>query len=134
MRIVVGITGASGSIYGLRLIERLRNQQDVETHLVLSRSGEKTRSWKPARPRPRSGTGGLLLFSRRIYAARLASGSYPIDAMVVAPCSIHTMSAIATRHHLQPDGARRRRDPEGEAQADSAWCARPRFISDICGI
>ena len=38
----MGITGASGSIYGLRLLERLRNQQDVETHLILSRAGEKT--------------------------------------------------------------------------------------------
>ena len=42
MRIVVGITGASGSIYGLRLLERLRNQRDAETHLILSRAGEKT--------------------------------------------------------------------------------------------
>jgi len=42
VRIIVGITGASGAIYGLRLLERLRNRPDAEIHLVLTRSGEKT--------------------------------------------------------------------------------------------
>jgi len=42
LRVIVGVTGASGSIYGWRLLEKLRAQQGVETHLVLSRSGERT--------------------------------------------------------------------------------------------
>ena len=42
MRIVVGISGASGAIYGIRLLERLHNQKDVETHLILTTSGQKT--------------------------------------------------------------------------------------------
>ncbi len=95
MRIVVGISGASGAIYGLRLLERLRSQAGVEIHLILTRSGEKTLFLE---------TGKLAADVRALadewYAdedigCRLASGSYPTDAMVVAPCSIHTMSAIA---------------------------------------
>ena len=95
MRIVVGITGASGAIYGLRLLERLRNRQGAEVHLVLTRSGEKTLFLE---------TGRLAADVRKLadfwypledIASRLASGSYPTDGMVIAPCSVHTMSAIA---------------------------------------
>lgn len=94
-RIVVGISGASGSIYGLRLLEKLRSGGTAETHLILTRGGEKTAYLE---------TGKLASDIRALadhsYAiddigARLASGSYPIDAMVVAPCSINSMSAIA---------------------------------------
>ena len=94
-RIVIGISGASGALYGVRLLERLRHQQDVETHLVVSRAGEKTLHQET----------GLLLKDVRELAdcsygieevgASIASGSFLTDAMVVAPCSIHSMSAIA---------------------------------------
>jgi 4-hydroxy-3-polyprenylbenzoate decarboxylase len=94
-KIIVGISGASGAIYGLRLLERLRNRPDAEIHLILTRSGEKTLFLE-------TGNGAadvkkLANFSYPVedIACRLASGSYPTDAMVVAPCSIHTMSAIA---------------------------------------
>ena len=95
MRIIVGITGASGAIYGLRLLERLRHPQGTEIHLVLTRSGEKTLFLE---------TGRLAADVRKLadfwypledIGCRLASGSYPTDGMVIAPCSIHTMSAIA---------------------------------------
>ncbi len=95
MKIIVGISGASGAIYGLRLLERLRAQPDVEIHLILSRAGEKTLHLE---------TGKLASDIKRLsdfsypledISSRLASGSYPVDAMVIAPCSIHTMSAIA---------------------------------------
>jgi 4-hydroxy-3-polyprenylbenzoate decarboxylase len=96
MKVIVGISGASGAIYGLRLLERLHGQVSVETHLILSKSGEKTLFLE---------TGKLAADVRRLadfwypledIGSRLASGSNPMDAMVVAPCSIHTMSAIAT--------------------------------------
>ena len=96
MRIVVGITGASGSIYGLRLLERLRNQQDVETHLILSRAGEKTAYLETGQTAAEIKNRAAYYYPEGDIGSRLASGSYPIDAMVVAPCSIHTMSAIAT--------------------------------------
>lgn len=96
MKLIVGISGASGAIYGLRLLERLRRQSDVEIHLIVTKSGEKTLYLE---------TGKLAAEIRALahfwhpledIASRLASGSSAIDAMVISPCSIHTMSAIAT--------------------------------------
>ena len=95
MKVIVGISGASGAIYGLRLMERLRSQQNVEIHLILSKSGEKTLFLE---------TGRLAADARKLahfwhplddIGSRLASGSSAMDAMVVAPCSIQTMSSIA---------------------------------------
>ena len=96
MRIVVGISGASGAIYGLRLLERLRQRPEIEVHLILTRSGEKTLHLE---------TGKLAADLRQLahvwhpvenIGSPLASGSFPTDGMVIAPCSIHSMSAIAT--------------------------------------
>lgn len=94
-RIIVAVTGASGSIYGYRLLQLLREQENVQIHLVLSRAAEKTsnfeldllvKDWKT-----------LSDYSYQIedIGCRLASGSFQTDAMVVVPCSIHTLSAIA---------------------------------------
>ncbi len=95
MRIVVGIAGASGSIYGVRLLEKLRERAEVETHLILTRAGEKTLYLE---------TGALAADVKKLatcsysiddIGCRLASGSFSTDGMVIAACSIHTMSAIA---------------------------------------
>lgn len=95
MKIVIGISGASGSVYGIRLLERLGRTPDVETHLILTRGGEKTAYLE---------TGLLAADVKKLahysypledIGSRLASGSFQTDAMVVAPCSIHSMSAIA---------------------------------------
>lgn len=92
-RIVIGISGASGALYGVRLLERLGGQ-GVETHLVVSRPAEKTLHQE---------TGLLLNDVKKLAAvwhpieeigASIASGSFLTDAMVVAPCSIQTLSAI----------------------------------------
>ncbi len=94
-RIVIGISGASGALYGVRLLERLQPIENVETHLVVSRAGEKTLHHET----------GLLLKDLREKAdhshaieevgASIASGSFLTGGMVIAPCSVHTMSAIA---------------------------------------
>lgn len=96
MKVIVGISGASGAIYGLRLLERLRGQKAVETHLILSKSGEKTLFLETGKLA--ADVRGLADFWYPLedISSRLASGSNPMDAMVVAPCSIHSMSAIAT--------------------------------------
>ena len=96
MIIVVGISGASGSIYGLRTLERLRARGGVETHLILTRAGERTGYLEL----------GLKAADWRKLAdcyhpvedlgAPLASGSFRFDAMVIAPCSIHSMSSLAS--------------------------------------
>ena len=94
-RIVIGISGASGAVYGLRLLERLAPKQDVETHLVVTRPGEKTlhqetgRNASDLRPLVHE------LHSVERIGATIASGSFLFDAMAICPCSVHTMSAIA---------------------------------------
>ncbi len=96
LRIVVGISGASGSIHGIRLMEKLRQRPEVEIHLILTRAGEKTLFLE---------TGKLASDLRSLahcsypiddIGCRLASGSFQTNGMVIAACSIHTMSAIAT--------------------------------------
>jgi 4-hydroxy-3-polyprenylbenzoate decarboxylase len=94
-RLIVGISGASGVIYGARLLELLQ-PLDVETHLVLSRAAEVTlaleTSFKPAQLR------GLADVVHAVgdMAAPISSGSFRTIGMVVAPCSIRSMAEIAT--------------------------------------
>jgi flavin prenyltransferase len=92
--IVVGISGASGSIYGLRLLTQLRQQQ-TEIHLVLTRSGEKTLFLETGTSAAEIRKMADCSYPVEDISCRLASGSFRTDAMVIAPCSIHTMSAIA---------------------------------------
>jgi 4-hydroxy-3-polyprenylbenzoate decarboxylase len=96
MRLVIGISGASGSIYGVRLLEELRQREDVETHLVVSRPGEKTLFQETGRTL--NEIKGLASHWHSIdeIGANIASGSFLTAGMIVAPCSVHTMSAIAT--------------------------------------
>ncbi len=95
MRIIVGITGASGSIYGVRLLEKLLARPEVEIHLLITRSGERTlfleTGKKPSEIRSRVHQS----YAIDDIGAALASGSFLTEGMVVAPCSIHTMSGIA---------------------------------------
>jgi 4-hydroxy-3-polyprenylbenzoate decarboxylase len=95
VKIIVGISGASGAVYGLRLLERLHAQPDVEIHNILTRSGEKTLFLETGKLAADLKPLSDFSYSLEDISCRLASGSYPIDAMVIAPCSIHSMSAIA---------------------------------------
>ena len=92
----MGISGASGSIYGIRLLERLRRTAGAESHLVLTRGGEKTAFIETGRLGPAIRELAHHSYSVEDIGSRLASGSFQTDAMVVAPCSIHSMSAIAS--------------------------------------
>jgi 4-hydroxy-3-polyprenylbenzoate decarboxylase len=96
VKITVGISGASGAIYGIRLLERLRCLPDIEIHLILTRAGEKTLFLETGRLAAELKKLADHSYPEDDISCGLASGSYPIDAMVVAPCSIHTMSAIAS--------------------------------------
>jgi 4-hydroxy-3-polyprenylbenzoate decarboxylase len=95
MKIVIGISGASGAIYGWRLLERLRGRGNAEIHLVVSRAGEKTLFLETGKTAADVRALADYWYPLEDIGCRLASGSYPTDAMVIAPCSIHTMSAIA---------------------------------------
>lgn len=95
MRIIIAITGASGSVYGWRILEKLRDREDVERHVILSRSGERTAHLEMGKSAADFRKLATCSYSVDDIGCRLASGSFPVDAMIVAPCSIHTMSAIA---------------------------------------
>jgi len=95
LKIVLGISGASGAIYGVRLLERLRDLPQVETHLILTRAGEKTIWIETEKAASEIRKMAQYSYSVEDISCRLASGSCRTDAMVIAPCSIHTMSAIA---------------------------------------
>jgi flavin prenyltransferase len=93
-RVIVAVTGASGAIYALRLLTRL-NRPGIELHLILSRSGEKTLYLETGRKSAELKALAAYSWSIEDISAPLSSGSFETDGMVVAPCSIHTMSAIA---------------------------------------
>lgn len=95
MRIVVGISGASGTIYGVRLMEKLRRNAGVEIHLILTRAGEKTLFYETGKLAADVKSLADCSYSIDDIGCRLSSGSFPTDGMVIAACSIHTMSAIA---------------------------------------
>ncbi|HWZ32785.1 MAG TPA: UbiX family flavin prenyltransferase [Bryobacteraceae bacterium] len=99
MRIIVGVTGASGSVYGWRLLEKLRSvaqkSGEMEVHLILSRSGERTAFLEMGKTAADFRALADCWYPIEDIGCRLASGSFPTDGMIVAPCSIHTMSSIA---------------------------------------
>lgn len=95
MRIIVGITGASGTIYGWRLLEKLRAHPQAEIHLVCSPAGLRTAALELGLKAAQLRSLAHHSYSHEDIGCRLASGSYPTHGMVVAPCSIHTLSAIA---------------------------------------
>jgi 4-hydroxy-3-polyprenylbenzoate decarboxylase len=95
LRIIVGVTGASGSIYGWRLLEKLRQREAVEVHLILSRSGERTAYLEMGKNAADFRALADCSYPVEDIGCRLASGSFSISSMVIAPCSINTMSSIA---------------------------------------
>jgi 4-hydroxy-3-polyprenylbenzoate decarboxylase len=90
----VGVTGASGAVYPLRLLEKLQ-RSGAEIHLILSRSSEKTLFLETGKKAADLKSLAKFCWPIDDISAPLASGSFPTDGMVVAPCSIHSMSAIA---------------------------------------
>lgn len=95
-RLVVGITGASGSIYGIRLLEALQKTPGVETHLVLSSSGKRTLAEETDYSLRAVEALASVVYDDRDIGASPASGSFKTMGMVIAPCSIKTVSALAT--------------------------------------
>lgn len=95
-RILVAVTGASGSIYGLRLLELLRPVADVETHLIVSKAGRVTLSAECDRHVEELESLADCVHAPGNIAAPPASGSFRTHAMLIAPCSIRTASNIAT--------------------------------------
>jgi 4-hydroxy-3-polyprenylbenzoate decarboxylase len=94
-RIVIGITGASGATYGVRLLEELKAEKGVETHLVVSNAGYLNLMTELSISREALRGMADVLHSDRDIGASIASGSYRTDAMIIAPCSMRTLAAVA---------------------------------------
>ena len=94
MRLIVGITGATGIIYGIRLLERLREAR-VETHLVISRWGIRTLLHETAYSKEQVEALATVVYPANDMGAAISSGSFKTDGMIIAPCSAKTLAAIA---------------------------------------
>jgi len=97
-RVVVGVSGASGSIYGIRLLEQLRKDPGVEIHLVVSASGKRTLVEETDFTVRQVESLAHVVYDDRDVGASLASGSFRTAGMVIAPCSIKTLAALASCH------------------------------------
>ncbi|HEV7417324.1 MAG TPA: UbiX family flavin prenyltransferase [Tianweitania sediminis] len=93
-RLIVGISGASGTIYGIRLLELLR-ETPIETHLVMSRSAEITAAYETDRKIAEIRSLADVAWRQEDIAASISSGSFKTMGMIVAPCSIRSMSEIS---------------------------------------
>lgn len=96
-RVVVGVTGASGAGIALRIVERLAGMKSVEIHLVLSQSARRTVLHEEgAQAMGRMFSLASVNHAIDDIGAAIASGSFPTAGMIVAPCSMRTLAAIAT--------------------------------------
>jgi 4-hydroxy-3-polyprenylbenzoate decarboxylase len=93
-RIIVGISGASGVIYGVKLLEILKTT-DVETHLVMTKSAEITLAYEMDIKVSKVKALATKVYGPDDIAAAISSGSFKTEGMVVAPCSIRSLSEIA---------------------------------------
>jgi 2,5-furandicarboxylate decarboxylase 2 len=95
-RLIVAITGASGAVYGVRLLEHLARIEHCEAHLVMSPSGLLTAGHELGMGRRDIEALADVVHNVRDVGASIASGSFRCDGMAIAPCSMRTLAAIAT--------------------------------------
>ncbi|MFX0566191.1 UbiX family flavin prenyltransferase [Kosakonia cowanii] len=100
-RLIVGISGASGAIYGVRLLQVLRDVAEVETHLVMSQAARQTLSLETDYSLRDVQALANVVHDARDIAANISSGSFKTAGMVILPCSIKTLSGIV---HSYTDG------------------------------
>ncbi|MBK4733765.1 UbiX family flavin prenyltransferase [Noviherbaspirillum sp. DKR-6] len=94
-RLIVAITGASGALYGVRLLQALRERADVQTHLLLSEAGVLNLHQELGMNRREAEALADVAHNIRDIGASIASGSFQSDGMIIAPCSMKTLAAIA---------------------------------------
>ncbi|MDP3672309.1 MAG: non-oxidative hydroxyarylic acid decarboxylases subunit B [Telluria sp.] len=94
-RLVVGITGATGAVFGIRLLEALHGVEGVETHLVLSKWAMQTIEHETSMTVAQVRELATETHSEGNMGASISSGSFLTDGMVIAPCSMRTLAAIA---------------------------------------
>ncbi|MBX3590254.1 MAG: UbiX family flavin prenyltransferase [Burkholderiaceae bacterium] len=94
-RLIVAITGATGAVYGVRLLELLRATPGIETHLIVTPAGWMNIDQELQRSRNEVEALASVVHGVRDVGASLASGSFQTDGMIVAPCSMKTLAAVA---------------------------------------
>ena len=94
-RLVVGISGASGAIYGIRLLEFLRSAKNLETHLVMTTAARQTIAQETDWAVKNVEALATVVHNNHDIGASIASGSFTTRGMVIIPCSIKTLSAVA---------------------------------------
>lgn len=94
-RLVVAITGATGAVYGVRMLEHLRAIPSVESHLVISDAAVLTLHQETGLPRKDVEALAHVVHRNRDIGASIASGSFLTSGMIVAPCSMKTLAAVA---------------------------------------
>lgn len=94
--VTVAITGASGALYGLKILDLLRARGDVEIHLVVSNAGWLTLASETNLSKTEVESKAHVVHAPKSVGNCIASGSYPSSGMVIAPCSMHTLAAVAT--------------------------------------
>ena len=95
MVLIIGITGATGAIYGIRLLEVLSKIKTIETHLIISKYGEETIKHETDYELDDVRALANFTYETDDIGASLSSGSFRRDGMIIAPCTIKTMSALA---------------------------------------
>ena len=96
--LIVGITGATGAIYGVRLLETLREMPDMESHVVMSDAGA-LNLWHELKMRRKDLEKlATAAYNPKDIGAAIASGSFLTEGMVIAPCSMKTLAAVAHAH------------------------------------
>jgi len=94
-RLIVGISGATGAIYGVRLLQVLKSAPDIESHLVMSKAAERTIAYETeltiAQVRGMAGAS----YNIADIGATISSGSFHTEGMIIAPCSMKTLAAVA---------------------------------------
>ncbi|XLZ68886.1 UbiX family flavin prenyltransferase [Massilia sp. SR12] len=94
-RLVIAITGATGAVYGVRLLQHLRHIPTVETHLVVSDAAVLTLHQETGLQRKEVEALADVVHKQSNIGAAIASGSFQADGMVIAPCSMKTLAAVA---------------------------------------
>ena len=94
-RLIIGISGATGAIYGIRMLQVLKLAPEVETHLVMSKAAERTIAYETSFTIKDVRELADASYNIADIGATISSGSFPVEGMIIAPCSMKTLSAVA---------------------------------------
>jgi 4-hydroxy-3-polyprenylbenzoate decarboxylase len=100
-RLIIGISGATGAIYGVRLLQVLKSAPDIESHLVMSKAAERTIAYETEFTLPQIRALADASYNIADIGATISSGSFQTEGMIIAPCSMKTLAAVT--HSLSID-------------------------------